>query len=208
MYSAWDHIKGMAAPVGFPRYMWDSGRSKVSHTCSGSNPVEVAKASMACKKGSRAAAGGQFVVSPFAGQERPGAARAPAIETRSIVALAVAVVVIAVPARAEGRVSFQHGIDDFQRVHDDGIVRSTDSVAHQFQESGVHDLFGGKGVLRFRRTVRQDQGPCIGILVRAAIGNTHRVDADVMPVYAWDEGALGRDRPGLHMALEEVGVVL
>ena len=58
------------------------------------------------QKGSGAAAGGQFVVAPFARQERPSPAGAPAIVARSIVALAVTVVVIAMTTRAEGVSTF------------------------------------------------------------------------------------------------------
>ena len=47
MYSAWAHINGMAAVVGFPRYICVLGRSGSSHSCSVSKPVQVANCSIA-----------------------------------------------------------------------------------------------------------------------------------------------------------------
>src|SRR5258708_20568718 len=43
---------------------------------------------------------GQFIVSSFAGEQRPGAADAAAIESRAILMLAVAVALLAVPPEA------------------------------------------------------------------------------------------------------------
>ena len=53
------------------------------------------------------AAGGKLVVGAFAGQERPGAALSPAVVGAAVFALAVAVVVVAAPAGAEGGVDLE-----------------------------------------------------------------------------------------------------
>ncbi len=54
---------------------------------------------------------GKLVMRALAGEDRPRPALAGAGEWAAIFALAVAIVVVAAPARAVRRVSFQHGID-------------------------------------------------------------------------------------------------
>ncbi len=87
-----------------------SGMSAESQTCSGSRPLSLANDSMARSSSLRLAspARRQFVVGALAGQQRPGAADAGAVERRAVGVFAVAVVVVAVPARAARRVHLQH----------------------------------------------------------------------------------------------------
>src|SRR5258706_14715630 len=59
---------------------------------------------------------GQFVMSTFAGQQRPGAADASAVESRAILVLAVSVTVVAVPARALWQLHAQQSGDDANRI--------------------------------------------------------------------------------------------
>ena len=62
--------------------------------------------------GRRVSAGRQLVVAALARQQRPQPSHTPPLERRAILALPVAVVVVAVPARAGRRLCFQHRVDD------------------------------------------------------------------------------------------------
>src|SRR5438128_7066733 len=86
------------------------------------------------------ASGGDFVVPALAGEQRPRTPRAPARIGAAVCALAVAVVVVATPAGAEGRVHLEHGIHDAQGILDDGVVRATNPVPHHSEKTGLNDL--------------------------------------------------------------------
>src|SRR5260370_40251742 len=62
---------------------------------------------------------GQFIVSSFAGEQRPGAADAAAVEGRAILMLAVAVAVVAVPAGALRQLDTQQRLS-----HPNGVQTS------------------------------------------------------------------------------------
>src|SRR5262249_32734002 len=76
------------------------------------------------------AAGGKLVMTTLPGQQRPGAADAPTIKGRSVLALAVSVVVIAPPAWPQGCLHLEYGIDDSHRILDERIVRAANSIAN------------------------------------------------------------------------------
>jgi hypothetical protein len=88
--------------------------------------------------------GGDFVVASLAGQQRPCATSAPIPKRLAVWPFAVAVVIVAAPTGAERRIDLEHGIHHAKGVPDDRVVRIADSVAHQFQKTGVHNIFRGK----------------------------------------------------------------
>src|SRR5437763_7993837 len=107
--------------------------------------------------------------------------------------------VITVPAWTERRLEFQDPVYYFERVYNCGIVRRADAIAHQLQESGVDDFFGGKLVLRSGRPICEHQGSRIGVLVRAVITDICRVDADIMPSNALNQSSLCSNRPRFYV---------
>ena len=58
----------------------------------------------------RITAGGKLVMASFTGQQRPCASDAPAVIRLTVITLAVTVVVVAVPTRAEWCLHFEHRI--------------------------------------------------------------------------------------------------
>ena len=79
-------------------------------------PPVLAKFSMASMNGHGIAAGRQFVMAALAGQNRPGAAFTHAIERASVGLLAIAVMVVAPPARALRQIAFEHLINHRERI--------------------------------------------------------------------------------------------
>ena len=92
--------------------------------------------------------GCQFVVTSLAREQRPSAAMAPADKRAAIFPLPVSIVVIAVPAWAKRSLHFQHGVHHLERIYNDGIVRLADAIAHEFQKTCIHDVFGWEYVFR------------------------------------------------------------
>src|SRR5947199_7969805 len=88
--------------------------------------------------------GGELVMSTLSRQERPCAARTPSYVRAAIVPLAVAVVVVAAPAGAEWRLHLQHRVHHAERVLDERIPGSADSIANELEEPRVDDLLGGE----------------------------------------------------------------
>ena len=68
------------------------------------------------------AAGGQFVVAAFSGEDRPRAAHARAIERRAIILLPVSVVIVASPARALRQFAANGPVDHFKRIDYQRVV--------------------------------------------------------------------------------------
>src|ERR1035441_3646791 len=102
----------------------------------------------------------------FAREQRPGTPLAPAYKGAAIFPLSISIVVVAAPARAGWSLHFQHGVYDFEGIHDERIVGRADSVAHEFQKARIDDFFGRKDALRSRRAVRNSDVS----LVRIQIG--------------------------------------
>ena len=86
----------------------------------------------------------------FAGEQRPCAALSPALVGAAVFALAVAVVVVASPAGAEGRVELEDGIDHLERIDDERVVGAADAVADELKEARVDNLAGLEDLLLVR----------------------------------------------------------
>ena len=107
-------------------------------------------------------------------------------------AVAVAVAVVAVPARPARRCRSDGGVDDGQRAGDVGVVGGEHAEPGQLQEAGVDD-----GALVERR-------PAVAEVVgdgRVRVAGLGQPDE----VGAVGERAVGGDRPALDPALEVVG---
>src|SRR5207244_5701764 len=88
------------------------------------------------------APGGELVVSALAGEERPGPAPPPAVERPAVVALPVAIVVVPTPARAEGRLHFEHRVHHAQRILHARLTRLQDPISDDLEEPSTNDLLG------------------------------------------------------------------
>lgn len=113
------------------------------------------------------------------------------------------IAVVAAPTRTYRRVDFQRGIDDGDGINDDGIVGAANAVAHEFEETSVHDLLRGIGVGTSRRLICQNQRADIRIFAPVDV----RIDSDVVPIDTGDERALGGDGPMVDVRFEKVRVV-
>ena len=154
------------------------------------------------------APGGQFVMAALSGEQRPRATLPPPGVRPAVLPLAIPVVVVAMPAGTERRVHFEDGVHDAQRVLDERVVEPADSVAHEFEESRVHDVLRWELPRLARRAVGHLQEAVVRVLIRLRIAEGNGMDADKMTPNARDENARGRDGPHVHVALEEIGVVL
>src|SRR6185437_13947321 len=128
----------------------------------------------------RASPARELVMAALPGEERPGPAPAVAEEGSAIVPVAITVMVVAVPARPERRIDPEHGIDDLQRFLDHAIVRRAHAVAHQLEETRVHDILRLEAGTRARRPVRHRETGVVGILLRSEIAESDREDPDVV----------------------------
>ena len=151
-------------------------------------------------------ASSEFVMGTLAGQQRPRPPYPPALKSVAIRSLAVTVMVVAPPKRAEGCVDLQDSVDDPQRVLHGRVVGTTDSIANQFEETGVHDLFGRELHRSAGRLVCQHKGAAVRVLVHTLI-NVAGVDADVVTGDPGYECPLRRDRPAFDMRFEEIGII-
>src|SRR5271165_7006911 len=128
------------------------------------------------------ATGGQLIRRPFAGQQRPRSPHAPADEGAAIIALPVAVMVIALPARTFGRVHFQNGIHHLERVLDERVAGFPYSETHQLQESSVHNFLCRILVAVSWTLVGKLQHTMIGVFVSpCALRAGSGIDADIVP---------------------------
>ena len=75
-----------------------------------------------------------LVMAAFPRQNRPGAAHAPAIESAAVLLLPITIMIVAAPARTLRQVALEYAIDDFDRITDDGMVRSTNAQPHQVKK--------------------------------------------------------------------------
>src|ERR1051325_5402300 len=158
------------------------------------------------QKWSTVSSGGDFVMTTLASQQRPRTSLAPTVITGAIFSLPEAVVVVATPRWTMRRVDLDDGIDNAQRILNDWIVCAANSVSHQFQKTGVDDLFRRKLNARAGRPIRQCQGAAIWIFIRA-IDRAGRIHAHVMTSDAWHESAFGRDGPPFDVRFKKVGII-
>src|SRR5215471_726239 len=85
--------------------------------------------------------GGDFVMTALAGQQRPWSPLSPTGVGCTVFPLPEAVMVVAAPAGSIRRVHFEHCIDHAERILNDRIVRTTNTVANQFEKTGIDNLF-------------------------------------------------------------------
>ncbi len=92
--------------------------------------------------GAGSVAGGEFVMRALAGEQRPGPADSGAVEGRPVRMLAIAVAIVAPPARPRRQVDLEQGVDDAQRVADARIIRRPQPEPHQRQRVRAHHRGG------------------------------------------------------------------
>jgi len=146
-------------------------------------------------------------VATLAGQQRPDASRAPPLIRTSIVALPVAIVVIAVPARTEGRFHFEHRVDNTERIHNDRVVGASNAVANQFEKTGVDDFLRRIDAACAGCAVGKGDLALIGIFVRLGIIHLLGMNPYVVARDAAEERALRGYGPAFDVAFEEVGIL-
>src|SRR5208283_5137500 len=92
----------------------------------------------------------QSIMRALSGQQWPGPADAGSVEGGAIFVLAVAVAVIAVPARSLGQFHAEQGVDRAQRVEDARIIRRAQAETHQRQRVGADDVVSALPILAGR----------------------------------------------------------
>src|SRR5579863_1466662 len=101
---------------------------------------------------------------PLAGQKRPGPTLAPALVRPAVRPLAVAIMIVPPPAGPKRGVDFKDCINHLERIFNQWTTGLVDPVPDELQESGIHDLLGGKFKSLPGRPIVEDQTPGIGIL--------------------------------------------
>src|SRR5271166_2852446 len=150
---------------------------------------------------------GQLVVGAFQSQQRPRPSHAPTVERTSIVTLAIPVMVISFPARAEGHIHLEHGINHLERLLDQWVAGFTNSNSHQFQETSIHDVSRRVSVRSARRLIGQGQFSDIRVFVATGtVGAYCRINANVITGYSRDKRPLAGDCPLLDVRFEKIGV--
>ena len=134
MNSAWVQASGIAEPVGCPGkkpplrqrcgipYLLGHHAAWPGHRRHG---FQIAR---------RIISGHQFVVTALAGEKRPGAAAAGAVEWPPIGVFAVAVAVVAMPGSPVRRIDFEQDVGNRHGVADQGVVRTAQTEAHEPKE--------------------------------------------------------------------------
>ena len=89
------------------------------------------------------APGGQRVMRALAGQQRPDPADADAVERPPVRLFAVAVEIVAPPARALREIDLQHLVDDRDRVENAGIVGGAQAEPHERERVRADERVGG-----------------------------------------------------------------
>src|SRR5664280_905707 len=131
----------------------------------------------------------------FAREQRPGTPLAPAYKGAAIFPLSISIVVVAAPARAEWSLHLQHGVYDFEGIHNKRIVGPADSVAHEFQKTRIHDFFGRKDGLRAGWPVRNGDVSLVRIFRRVGIVCPLREDPQVMSGRPGEQSPFRCDSP-------------
>ena len=150
----------------------------------------------------------QLVVTSFACEQWPGTPLAPAYKGAAIFPLPISIVVVTAPARAEWSLHLQHGVYHLEGIHNNRIVGSADSMAHEFKKTCIHDFFGWKDFLRAGRTVPYGDVSVVRIFLRTGVVSPLRENPQVMPGHAGEQGPFRCDSPALNMTFQEIGVFL
>ena len=83
----------------------------------------------------------------LAGEERPRPAATDAGKRASIFLLTVAVMVVPMPYGTGLGVHLQHRIHHLDGIHNDGVVRGTNTISHQFEKPAVDHILRGEFAL-------------------------------------------------------------
>src|ERR1700722_14032299 len=89
----------------------------------------------------------ESVMTALAGEQGPGASDAGTVEGRAVFVFAVAVAVIAIPARALRQLDREQRVDGAKRIQYAGIVGGTQAKAHQRPSGGADDVVCALAVL-------------------------------------------------------------
>src|SRR5450759_1882747 len=114
-------------------------------------------------------------------QEWPAPPLSPTNERSAVSSLSIPIVVVAVPAGSEGSLDLEHGVHDPQRIHNQRIIRFSDSITYQFEKPCIDNVLGRELVLNIRRTVRNVEHAAVGILLWMRIVNALRKNPYVVP---------------------------
>src|SRR5262249_32028321 len=125
------------------------------------------------------------------------------VESASVRFLAVAIMVVSLPARSLWQFALQHGIHYSYGVHHQGVERITDADADQVEEFQTDDISRSVdsapiGNLNQRR---------IGVGIDIRFIGISRVDPNVMTWFSGDEFALCSRRPFLDMGRKPIGII-
>src|SRR5665213_225510 len=110
------------------------------------------------------------------------------------------------PARSEGRVDFEHGVYNVQRIDHKWIVGLSNSIADQLEKSRIHDVLGRKLMLRAWRMVRDSENAMVGIFLRLGVVHALRKNPYVMPPDSRNQRTLRGNCPGFDVRVQKVGV--
>src|SRR5262245_30032950 len=128
------------------------------------------------------ATGSELVVAAFSRQNRPAPAHSSSIVSAPVSFLAVAVMIVAAPARALRQIVLLNPIDHFNRVKHQRIVWSSNAIAHKMKEIATHDVSR-----RMQATAVGDlYHLCVGIGMRIRFVRIGGIDADVVTRNAFD----------------------
>src|SRR5271166_3309266 len=115
--------------------------------------------------------------------------------------------VVPLPARAEGRVHLEDGVNHLERLVNQWVAGFPDSKPDQFQETGIHDVTRRIFIRSARRLIGQGQFSNIRVFVATGTVRAYcRINANVITGYSRDKRSLGGDRPLLDVRFEEIGV--
>src|SRR2546427_13253130 len=101
-------------------------------------------------------------MAPLSSQQRPGPTLPPSLKWASIGALAVPIMVVAMPAGTKWRLDLQHGVNHAHGIGDERIVWIADPIPHEFQETGSDNFAGGEVCRGAGRLGGQTQHPARG----------------------------------------------
>lgn len=80
----------------------------------------------------------------FTGEQWPGSSLPPSRKWTAVRAIAIAIMVVAAPARTVRRLDLEHSVYDPQGVFDQRVAWAANTVANQFEEPRVDDVLGRK----------------------------------------------------------------
>ena len=114
--------------------------------------------------------------------------------------------IVPVPCRSGLRLDFQNGVDDPERIEDDGIIPRADTVADQFEKYTVDHVARGKRIRFPGSAIGNAQGARFFVLCGVLLTRDLRLNAHVVRALAERSG--GCDGPLFEMALQIVAVIL